>query len=168
MELTREQTDVRKAAREFAEGEFRGRAKEFDETERFDLSLHRKAAEVGFVGAPSSGRNTAGRVWAFSAISLISEEFWRVDPGCGQAILGRTIGSEMLQDFGTEAQKRELLPRIASGEIITAMAITEADAGSDTTATKTRAEKKGDRYVINGSKMFITNGFRGTADSRYH
>jgi acyl-CoA dehydrogenase len=157
MELTREQMDVRNAAREFAEGEFRDRAREFDEQEKFDPGLHKKACEYGFV-ATFIQEEYGGQGLGFFGHSLISEEFWRVDPGCGQAILGRTIGTEMVQDFGTDAQKREFLPAIAAGDLVTAIAITESDAGSDVVSTKTTAVKKSDKYIINGSKTFITNG----------
>jgi acyl-CoA dehydrogenase len=157
MELTREQMDVKAAAREFAEGEFRDRAKEFDETETFDLSLHKKAAEFGFVGAFIK-EEYGGPDLGVLGDALIWEEFWRVDPGCGIATLGRSIGSVMLQDFGTEEQKRELLPRIVTGDLIAAIAITEPDAGSDVIGAKTRAERKRDKYIINGNKMFVTNG----------
>jgi alkylation response protein AidB-like acyl-CoA dehydrogenase len=89
--------------------------------------------------------------------SLITEEFWRVDPGCGQAVGSCSFGSEMIQAFGTEAQKKKYLAPIVEGRAIIGTAITEPDAGSDVTMLKTKAEKKGDRYIINGSKMFITN-----------
>ena len=157
MELTAEQDDIRKAAREFAEGEFRDRAKEFDEKEEFDQALWKKACENGFVGTFIK-EEYGGAGLGFLEHSLISEEFWRVDPGCGQAILSCTFGSEMVQAFGTEDQKKKYLPPLVSGDAIIGFGITEPDAGSDVTMIKTRAEKKGDRYVINGSKMFITNG----------
>jgi len=157
MELTREQMDIRKAAREFAEGEFRERAKEFDEKEEFDLALWKKACEYGFVGTFIQ-EEYGGHGLGFLEHSLISEEFWRVDPGCGQAILSCTFGSEMIQAFGTEEQKRKYLPPLVCGEAIMGFGITEPDAGSDVIGTKTRAEKRKDRYIINGSKMFITNG----------
>ena len=94
--------------------------------------------------------------------SLITEQLWRVDPGCGQALCALSFGSEMIQAFGTEEQKKKYLPPIPAGEAIIGTAITEPDAGSDVTLVKTRAEKKGGKYVINGSKMFITNGARRT------
>ena len=157
MELAAEQIDIKKAAREFAEGEFKDRAKEFDEKEEFDQTLWKKACENGFVGTfIKEEYNGAGL--GFLEHSLISEEFWRVDPGCGQAILSCTFGSEMVQAFGTEEQKKKYLPPLVSGDAIIGFGITEPDAGSDVTMIKTKAEKKGDIYVINGSKMFITNG----------
>jgi acyl-CoA dehydrogenase len=157
MELTVEQMDIKKAAREFAEGEFRDRAKEFDDKEEFDLSILKKACEFGFIGAFVK-EEYGGHGLGFLENALITEEFWRVDPGCGQSVLSSTFGSEMLQEFGTEEQKKTYLPKFVSGEAMFGFAITEPDAGSDVIAIKTRAERKGDRYVINGSKMFITNG----------
>ncbi len=157
MELTAEQLDIKKAAREFAEGEFRDRAPEFDEKEEFDLSLWKKACEYGFVGTFIK-EEYGGHGLGFLEHSLIAEEFWRVDPGCGQAILSTTFGSEMIQAFGTEEQKKTYLPGLVRGDAIMGFAITEADAGSDAAGLKARAEKRSDRYVINGTKMFITNG----------
>lgn len=157
MELTQEQLDIRQAAREFAESEFKERAKEFDEREEFDLSLWKRACEYGFVGTFIK-EEYGGQGLGFLEHSTISEEFWRVDPGCGQAILSCTFGAEQIQAFGTEEQKKRYLPPLVAGEAIIGVAITEPDAGSDVTMVRTRAEKKGDRYIINGSKMFITNG----------
>jgi alkylation response protein AidB-like acyl-CoA dehydrogenase len=157
MELTSEQLDIKKAAREFAEGEFKDRAKEFDEKEQFDQTLWKKACENGFVGTFIK-EEYGGADLGFLEHSLITEEFWRVDPGCGQAILACTFGSEMVQAFGTEEQKKKYLPSLVSGDAIIGFGITEPDAGSDVTMIKTKAEKQGDKYVINGSKMFITNG----------
>jgi len=157
MELTSEQKDIVKAAREFAEGEFKDRAKEFDEKEEFDLAIAKRACENGFVGTFIK-EEYGGAGLGFFEHSLITEQFWRVDPGCGQSVNSWSFGSEMVQAFGTEEQKQKYLPLIPTGEKMIAFAITEPDAGSDVTMLKTRAERKGDKYLINGSKMFITNG----------
>ncbi len=157
MELTSEQKDIVKAAREFAEGEFRDRAREFDEKEEFDMAIWKRAAENGFIGCFIK-EEYGGMGLGFLEHSLITEQLWRVDPGCGQALCALSFGSEMIQQFGTEEQKKKYLPPIPAGEAIIASAITEPDAGSDVTMIKTRAEKKGDKFIINGSKMFITNG----------
>lgn len=157
MDLSDFQKDIKKAAREFAEKEFRERAKYFDETEDFDFSLHKKACENGFVGTFIK-EEYGGHGLGFLEHSLITEEFWRVDPGCGQAILSCTFGAEMIQEFGTEEQKKKYLPPLVRGEAIMGFGITEPDAGSDVTSIKTRAEKRGDKFVITGNKMFITNG----------
>ena len=157
MELTTEQKDIVQAAREFAEKEFRDRAKEFDEKEEFDLSICRRAAENGFIGV-FIDEQYGGAGLGFLEHSLITEELWRVDPGCGQNLCSCSFGSEMIQAFGTEEQKKLYLPQIVAGDAIIGTAVTEPDAGSDVTMVKTRAEKKGGTYVINGSKIFITNG----------
>jgi acyl-CoA dehydrogenase len=157
MELTSEQKDIKQAAREFAEGEFKERAKEFDEKEEFDLSIWKKACEFGFVGTFIK-EEYGGHGLGFFEHSLIAEEFWRIDPGCGQAVLSTTFGSEMIQAFGSEELKNKYLPPLVSGNAIMGFGITEPDAGSDAAGIKTRAERKNGKWVINGSKMFITNG----------
>jgi alkylation response protein AidB-like acyl-CoA dehydrogenase len=81
-----------------------------------------------------------------------------VDPGIGQAVGSATFGSEIIQLFGTQEQKEAILPKLVTGEAMIATAITEPDAGSDVTGASTAAVREGDEWVINGSKMFITNG----------
>ena len=155
--LTREQEDIKKAAREFALGEFPDRAQEFDREEKFDLSIWKKACELGFIGV-FIDEEYGGAGYGFFEHCLISEEFWAVDPGIGQSLTSASFGSEILLLCGTEAQKRLVLPQIVEGKAMIATAITEPDAGSDVTGASTTAVKDGDEWVINGSKMFITNG----------
>jgi alkylation response protein AidB-like acyl-CoA dehydrogenase len=155
--LTKEQQDIVKAAREFATGEFPDRAQEFDRNESFDLDLWRKACELGFVGV-FIDEAFDGAGYGFFEHCLIVEEFWAVDPGIGQAILSTTFGSELIGLFGSEDQKRLILPQLVAGEAIMGTAITEPDAGCDVTGAATTAVKDGDEWVINGSKMFATNG----------
>lgn len=157
MELSTEQKDIVNAAREFAEAEFRERAKEFDEKEDWDPAIAKLACENGFVGTFIK-EEYGGAGLGFFEHSLITEQFWRVDPGCGQAILSATFGSEMIQAYGSERQKTSYLPPLVAGERIMGFAITEPDAGSDVTMATTRAEKRSDTYIINGTKTFITNG----------
>jgi acyl-CoA dehydrogenase len=157
MELTTEQKDIVKAAREFAEKEFKDRAKEFDEKEEFDFSIMKRACENGFIGVFIEEKY-GGMGLGYLEDSLITEQFWRVDAGCGHNKNAASFGAEMVQAFGSEELKQKYLPLIPTGEKLIAFAITEPDAGSDVTMVKTRAEKKGDKYLINGSKMFITNG----------
>ncbi|MBU0735052.1 MAG: acyl-CoA/acyl-ACP dehydrogenase [Proteobacteria bacterium] len=155
--LSKEQQDIIKAAREFATGEFPNRAQEFDRNETFDLNLWRKACELGFVGV-FIAEEYGGAGYGFFEHCLINEEFWAVDPGIGQAILSTTFGSELIGLFGSEDQKRLVLPQLVAGEAIMGTAVTEPDAGCDVTAAATTAVKEGDEWVINGSKMFATNG----------
>ncbi|MBW2119291.1 MAG: acyl-CoA/acyl-ACP dehydrogenase [Deltaproteobacteria bacterium] len=155
--LTKEQQDIIKAAREFALGEFPDVAQEFDRNESFDLNIWKKACELGFVGVFIDEKYD-GAGYGFFEHCLINEEFWAVDPGIGQAILSTTFGSELVGLFGSEEQKQLVLPQLVSGQAIMGTAITEPDAGCDVTGAATTAVKEGDEWVINGSKMFATNG----------
>ncbi|MEE9610317.1 MAG: acyl-CoA dehydrogenase family protein, partial [Desulfatiglandales bacterium] len=155
--LSKEQQDIIKAAQEFARGEFPDRALEFDREEKFDLNIWKKAGELGFLGVFIEEKY-GGAGYGFFEHCLITEEFWAVDPGIGQAVNSTTFGSEIIQLYGTEAQKELILPQLVSAEAIIATAITEPDAGSDTVSASTTAVKEDDHWVINGSKMFITNG----------
>jgi alkylation response protein AidB-like acyl-CoA dehydrogenase len=156
--LSKEQRDIQKAAREFALGEFLPeKAQEFDRNETFDLSIWRKACELGFVGV-FIDEKYGGAGLGFLEHCLITEEFWAVDAGMGNAVITATFGSELLKLFGTEEQKQKYLPPLVQGEAIMGCAITEPDAGSDVTGAITSAVKDRDEWVINGSKMFITNG----------
>ena len=155
--LTKEQQDIQKAAREFALGEFPERAQEFDRNETFDLDIWRKACELGFVGV-FIDEAYGGAGLGFFEHCLITEEFWAVDAGMANAVITASFGAELLGMFGTEEQKNRYLPPLVQGQAITGTAITEPDAGSDVTGAITTAVRDGDEYVINGTKMFITNG----------
>jgi alkylation response protein AidB-like acyl-CoA dehydrogenase len=155
--LSKEQQDIVKAARKFALGEFPGRAVEFDREESFDYAIWKKACELGFVGV-FIDEKYGGAGYGFFEHCLLNEEFWAVDPGIGSAILSTTFGSELLSMYGTDNQKDLVLPRLVSGDAIMGTAITEPDAGCDVTGAVTTAVNEGDSWVINGSKMFATNG----------
>ena len=155
--LSKEQQDIAKAARKFAASEFPDRAREFDREEKFDLRLWKKACDLGFVGV-FIDKKYGGLGYGFFEHCLINEEFWAVEPGIGSAIMSTTFGAELLQLFGSEHQKETILPQLAEGEAIIGTAITEPDAGSDVTMASTTAVKDGAGWVINGSKMFATNG----------
>ncbi len=159
-ELSKEQKDIVKAAKEFAEGEFPDRAEEFDRDESFDEAIFKNAAELGFVGVLIKEEYGGPGMGIFESC-LIREEFTVVDPGIAEAILGPSFGAEVIQAFGTQEQKERYLPPLVKGEAIMGTALTEPDAGSDLAgASSTTAIKEGDEYIINGSKMFITNGDR--------
>ena len=155
--LTKEQRDIQRAAREFALGEFPERAQEFDRDETFDLDIWRKACELGFVGV-FIDEAYEGAGLGFFEHCLIVEEFWAVDAGIANAIITASFGAEMLGMFATEEQKKKYLSPIPKGEAIMGTAITEPDAGSDVTCATTSAVRDGDEYIINGTKMFTTNG----------
>ena len=155
--LSKEQRDIVNAAREFATKEFTDVALEFDRNETFDLNLWKKACELGFVGIYLSEKYGGGG-YGFLEHCLIMEEFFAADAGIAVAILATTFGSELYELFGTEEQKQFVLPKLVSGQAIMATAVTEPDAGSDPAGATTTAVKEGDHWVMNGSKMFITNG----------
>jgi acyl-CoA dehydrogenase len=155
-QMTKEQKDIRQAARDFAEKEIREIAHEYDQKEEFPRDLWKKACDLGFVGVYLEEAFGGPGLGYFEA-ALIMEEFWRVDPGCGCVLLS-SFGSELIQNFGTEAQKKKYIPPIPQGKAIMGAAITEPDAGSDIFGVTTSAVKKDDSYFINGNKMFITNG----------
>jgi alkylation response protein AidB-like acyl-CoA dehydrogenase len=155
-DLTNRQKQIRLAAREFAEGEFPGVAREHDRQETFPKELWKKACDLGFIGLFLK-KEYGGLGLGFLEFAMVMEEFWRVDPGCGNILL-TAFGSELIQLYGTEEQKKKYLPPLIKGKAIMGTAITEPDAGSDITAILTLARKEGDEYVINGTKQFITNG----------
>jgi len=155
--LSKEQKQICKAAREFAMAEFPQRAMEFDREEKFDLSIWKKACQLGFVGV-FIGPEFEGAGYGFFEHCLINEEFWAVDPGIASAVLSTTFGAELISLFGTEEQKSSTLPRLVNGQAIMGTAITEPDAGCDVTGAVTTAVQEGDHWVLNGTKMFATNG----------
>jgi alkylation response protein AidB-like acyl-CoA dehydrogenase len=156
-ELTNRQKQIRLAAREFAEGEFKSIALDCDAKGECPKRLITKAAELGFIGAFIQ-KEYGGLGLGFLSHAIIVEEFWRVDPGLGQELCSVTFGAEELLLFGTEEQKKKYLPPLVKGDRIMGFSITEPEAGSDTSSVTTRAEKVGDEYVINGNKVMIGNG----------
>jgi alkylation response protein AidB-like acyl-CoA dehydrogenase len=155
-QLTTEQQAIRKAAREFAEAEFREVARELDAKEEFDDRIWKKAAELGFLGVFIEEKY-GGAGYGYLEQVLIMEEFARVDCGITHALDSTFFGTQIIHVIGTEEQKQTYLPPICNGEIRMGMAITEPDAGSDVASISTTAIKEADEYVINGNKIFITN-----------
>jgi len=156
-ELSKEQQDIQKAAREFAEGEFVDIARDCDLNEEFPRSLLEKAADLGFIGV-FIDEKYGGAGLGFLEHALILEEFWRIDPGLSQVLCSITFGSEVFILFGNEDQKSKYLPPLTQGKAIMGFAITEPDAGSDILSASTTAVLSGDEYVINGNKVMIGNG----------
>jgi alkylation response protein AidB-like acyl-CoA dehydrogenase len=156
-DLTEEQKDIIKAAREFAEKEFPDVSQECDREEKPPKHLWEKACGLGFVGV-FIPETYGGAGLGYLEHCLINEEFWRIDPGIAHFILAGTFGSEMILLFGTEEQKRKWVPPLVKAKAITGAAITEPDAGSDVSSVRTTAALEGNEYVINGTKTFITGG----------
>ena len=159
--LTKEHKDIQKAAREFAIGEFKDVAREYDLQEIFPEKILDKARKLDLVGLfiPEA---YGGPGLGYLEHALVLEEFWKIDPGIGQQLCSVSFGAEELILYGTEEQKKQYLAPIFNGKGIMGFAITEPDAGSDTAAVTTTAVKDGDDYIINGSKVMIGNGTVGT------
>ena len=156
-DLSDELIAVRDLAREFAEKEIAPTAAKDDKEKTFRGDLVRKMGELGFYGTmipETYGGNGLG----FLAMVLITEEIARVHSAMRVGINMQIGPALTLLQFGTEEQKRKFIPGLMSGETIGCFAITESDAGSDVAAMRTTAAKNGDRYLLNGGKLWISNG----------
>ena len=157
-ELTDEQRMTREMVRDFAENEIKPLAQERDRTGEFPWELIRKMGPLGLLGLPIPEEyGGAGADTVCYAIAI--EEIARVCGSTAITVAAHTsLGTYPIYRFGNEAQKRKYLPRLASGQGLAAFGLTEPEAGSDAGATKTRAVRRGDEWVLNGQKIFITNG----------
>lgn len=155
-ELTEEQKLLQNTAYKFAVNEFEPLAKECDREEKYPRELWKKACEMGLVGCFIPEEYGGPGLGVFEH-ALITEQLSRVDLGLS-LIVAATFGAENILFFGTEDQKKKYLPPLVRGEAVCAGAFTEPDAGTDVAGTRTTAVRDGNEYVINGSKMFITNG----------
>ncbi len=157
-ELTTEQKDIQKAAREFAQAEFdKDLILEHELKQKYPFEIRKKACDLGFIGIHFP-EEYGGQGYGIQVHTLVAEEFCRKDSGLGIAILISDFASEMILRFGNEDQKRRYLPRIAKGEAISGGAFTEPDHGSDITLMSTTAVREGGSFLINGAKTFISNG----------
>ncbi|MBA4393342.1 MAG: acyl-CoA dehydrogenase [Desulfobacca sp.] len=156
-DLTEEHRMIQETAYKFAVNEIGPIAKEYDREEKYSREICRKASEAGLVGAyiPEA---YGGPGMGFFEVALIAEQLARVDLGMCTAIVTATFGSENILFYGTEEQKKKYLPLLVEGKAISAGAYTEPNAGTDVAGARTKAVKDGNEYVIDGSKMFITNG----------
>ena len=156
-DLSEEHRLIQETARRFAEKEIAPVAAEYDREEKYPAGVCQKAAEVGLV-APIVPEEYGGPGFGFLEQALIVEQLCRVDLGIGQCIEARAFGSQLIMFAGTEEQKKRWLPPLVSGEMLSAGAFTEPDAGTDVAAARTKALEDGGEFVITGNKMFITNG----------
>jgi acyl-CoA dehydrogenase len=159
-ELTDEQKQLKKTVRKFGDEEIKPVAKEYDRAEKYPWEVVDKAAESGLL-APQIPMEYGGPGYEVLEMSIIIEELFAADPGVGLCLSSTGFGTEAIIEFGTEEQKERFLEPVAAGEMISGAAISEPDTGSDVSSVSTRAEKDGDEWVINGNKMWITNGSVG-------
>ncbi len=157
-QLSEEQEMIRKMVRDFAENELRPTAAERDENEYFDMEIFKKMAELGITGIPWSEKY-GGAEADFLSYVIAVEELSRVDASIGVTLSAHvSLASWPLYKFGTEEQKQKYLRPLAEGTKIGAYGLTENSAGSDAGSIKTKAVKDGSDYIIDGGKIFITNG----------
>jgi alkylation response protein AidB-like acyl-CoA dehydrogenase len=155
--LSPDREAVRKAARDFAESEIRPHVMRWDEAQEFPREVFRKLGELGFLGVLFP-EEYGGSGMSYMDYAAIVEEISCVDPSVALALAAHnSLGSNHIFQFGTEAQKRRVMPRLSSGEWLAAWGLTEAEAGSDSSGTRTTAVRAGGEWVLNGSKNFITN-----------
>ncbi|HEX2519725.1 MAG TPA: isovaleryl-CoA dehydrogenase [Castellaniella sp.] len=149
---------LRDAVREFAQSEIAPRAAEADRNDQFPMDLWRKFGDLGLLGV------TVGEAYGGSGLGYLAHMIAVEEISRASASIALSYGAHsnlcvnQIHRNGTEAQKRKYLPGLISGDHVGALAMSEPGAGSDVVSMRLRAEKRGDRYVLNGTKMWITNG----------
>ncbi|WP_278599788.1 acyl-CoA dehydrogenase [Clostridium tertium] len=162
-QLTREQELVRQMVREFAMNEVKPIAAEIDETERFPMENVEKMAKLGMLGIPFA-KEYGGAGGDTLSYILAVEELSKVCGTTGVIVSAHTsLCASLIEQFGTKEQKEKYLVDLASGKKLGAFGLTEPGAGTDAAGQQTVAVVDGDNYILNGSKIFITNG--GVADT---
>jgi short-chain 2-methylacyl-CoA dehydrogenase len=156
-ELTEEQELLRRTVRDFSESKVAPVAEELDREKRFPYELVQELAELGLMGIPIPEEyGGAGADTVSYAIAI--EELTRIDSSVAITVAAHTsLGTMPIYLYGSEEQKQEWVPQLASGAKLAAFGLTEASAGSDAGATRTRAGLRDGQWIVNGSKMFITN-----------
>jgi isovaleryl-CoA dehydrogenase len=154
--------DVRKSLREsvekFADDEVKPLAVEMDKTMKFPHHLWKKFGEMGLLGM-TAPEEYGGADLGYYEHCLATEEISKANAGAGLSYLAHSnLCVNQITLNGNDAQKKKYLPKLCSGDFVGALAMSEPGSGSDVTSMQLKAVKKGDRYILNGSKMWITNG----------
>jgi butyryl-CoA dehydrogenase len=158
MHLTEEQLMIQETARKFADSELKPIAEEIDKKMEYPVEMFKKMGEVGFMGlmVPAEYGGTGTDTVSYA---IVIEELARA---CASSALGvaahNSLACGPIALMGTEEQKQKFLPELATGEAIGAFCLTEPHCGSDASAIKTTAVLKGDKYILNGTKTYVTNG----------
>ncbi|WP_404455788.1 acyl-CoA dehydrogenase [Oceanobacillus kapialis] len=163
LQFTEEQNMLQKMVRDFAKERVAPEVDRMEKEHRFPKELIGEMSELGLMGIPIPEQYGGGGMDFISYVSTI-HELSKVSASLGVILSVHTsVGTNPIVYFGNDEQKQYYLPKLASGEYLGAFALTEPGAGSDASSLKTRAEKDSDHYILNGSKVFITNG--GHADT---
>ncbi len=156
-EITEEQQFIRESVRDFAEREIKPLAKELDEKQQFSIELTRKMGEMGLFGMVVP-EEYGGQGLDYISYIIAVEELARIDGSQAATIAAHnSLGVNPLYYFGNEEQKKKYVPKLCTGEALWGFGLTEANAGSDSRASKTTAKLENGEWTINGSKIFITN-----------
>ncbi|MER3318037.1 MAG: acyl-CoA dehydrogenase [Allomuricauda sp.] len=156
--LSEEQLMIQQAAKDFAQNELLPGVIERDETQKFPSELVKKMGELGFMGMMVDEKYGGSGLGTLSYV-IAMEELSKIDASASVMVsVNNSLVCWGLETYGTEEQKEKYLTRLASGEIIGAFCLSEPEAGSDATSQKTTAIDKGDHYLLNGTKNWITNG----------
>src|SRR6266849_10613120 len=157
-ELTPTQKRIQAQAREFAEQEVAPAARIADEKGEFPIHLVKRMGELGFLAGPIEPEY-GGAGMDYVSYALLCEELGRADSSVrGFLTVHTSLVSLCIQDWGSEIQKSRYLPLLATGEWIGCYALTEPNAGSDVASMESTAREEGDHYILNGEKIWITNG----------
>src|SRR3954462_13273234 len=149
---------LRESVRDFAQKEIAPIAADIDRTDRFPKELWPRLGALGLLGI-TTAEEYGGAAMGYMAHMIAMEEISRASASVGLSYGAHSnLCVNQIHRNGTEAQKRKYLPKLISGEHVGALAMSEPNAGSDVVSMRMRAERKGERYVLNGNKMWITNG----------
>lgn len=159
--LSERELEVKNLARDFAEKEIAPHIMKFDETQEFPFEIVKKLGELGFMGI-TFPEEYGGSNFTTTEYAIIVEEISRIDPSVGLTVASHNgLCTNHIYSFANEEQKKKYLPDLTSGRKLGAWGLTENVSGSDAVAMASSAEKKGDKFILNGSKMFITQGSVG-------
>ena len=157
-EFTEEQKAVRDMVADFAAREIAPHAAQWDKAHAFPVDVFRKLGEIGIMGMTVSERHGGAALDSISTVLAI-EELSRADAGVGVSVsVHAGLTSRIIDGFASEELKSAYLPRMCAGEWLGGFALTEADSGSDAASLRTRAQRRGDSYVLDGTKQWVTNG----------
>ena len=160
--VSSERQAILRTLADFCEAEIRPNVMRWDEAQEFPKEVFRKLGELGFLGVllPES---YGGAALSYMDYQAIIEEISAVDPSVALSVAAHnSLGTNHIYQFGTEAVRQKYVPKLASGQWLAAWGLTEPEAGSDSSGTKTTAVRDGDAWVLNGSKNFITNASVGS------
>jgi alkylation response protein AidB-like acyl-CoA dehydrogenase len=160
-DLPESHLDIQRTVREFCEREVKPHARRWDDEERFPVEVVRQIGELGFMGM-TVPEEYGGAALDPLAVAVVIEEVARYDGSLALTVSSHNgLGTGHILAFGTDAQKKRWLPGLASGEKLAAWGLTEPGSGSDAAALRTTAVRSGARWILNGSKTFITQGSHG-------